>query len=237
MSVGDVVSGSSLLPAPAGQGLRGPGARPLPARGPGNRHRGRTLPPLRWHTPQWLGTSRRPQHRSSTSRGESCLRAAAPACPQPRLCWGTPPRGVEPAACRAAVPGRKPRFPERAFSGSCETGCKKITAPLSLMAAGPGWRGVSRRGWRGRGRAPHTSHPLTHTHWHRRIPRRMLAPRPPAPFPPASHARPHAHPGPSHARTLSCAATARHGMARLGMAQCTVREQTPVLPPPRLRCR
>lgn len=103
MSVGDVVSGSSLLPAPAGRGLK-PGrgrvgrghGRTLPmALGTGTaRPRGRTLTPYPtpyWHTPARVGMSRRLAR----------LRRHIPKKPCPVLPAGNR-RGVPPAP---AVPG------------------------------------------------------------------------------------------------------------------------------------
>lgn len=170
------------------------------------------------HWDGWARPTGWPGHANASrrSRARCCLRATAPARPQPQPCRGTPPRGVEPAVCRAAAPGRKPRFPERAFSGSCETGCKKIKPPRRWRR---GRAGAERPGWAGgaAATAPHTSHPLTHAHWHSRIPRRTLAPQPATPFPPSSHTHTHARPGPSHARALPRTATAWRGVAQLSI--------------------
>lgn len=156
------------------------------------------------------------------------------ACTQPRLCRGTPRRGVEPAACRVAVPGRKPRFPERAFSGSCETGCKKIHThthpPFDGGGAGLA-RGVPAELAGPRPRSPHLppadSHPLARpgppAHAGpaagRAVPTRLARP-------PARSPRPLArsHPVP-HCRGSAWHGMAWHDMARHGTARCT--ESTP----------
>lgn len=169
MSVGDVVSGSSLSSCAGRHGgrtrtgaARGLGARPHPARGPGNRHRAGRDP------------------------------ASPPGTVQENGAGGDPGTGCPHGAGRREL-GRKPRFPEGAFSGSRAPGLDQ-----NPRAHGPGAVAGPRAALSHTLLSPHVpSQPLTHAPWHGRVPRRTLLA--PAPFPPCSHARTHARPGSSHA--------------------------------------
>lgn len=173
---------ASLLPpwrGRAGQGRvgRGHGRIPPAALGTG-------------HAPGWVGTSRC----ANVSRGipaQPCPWQTHPVHHSPGRAGG-PRAGVEPAACWAAVPGGKPRFPERDFSGSCETGWKKITPHPALMAAGPGFPGGAV------GPLLPTAHPLTHG-------------SPGACWPRGQHCRSHipTRHGPLHAHALPRSALSR----------------------------
>lgn len=169
MSVGDVVSGSSLSSCAGRHGgrtrtgaARGLGARPHPARGPGNRHRAGRDP------------------------------ASPPGTVQENGAGGDPGTGCPHGARRREL-GRKPRFPEGAFSGSRAPGLDQ-----NPRAHGPGAVAGPRAALSHTLLSPHVpSQPLTHAPWHGRVPRRTLLA--PAPFPPCSHARTHARPSSSHA--------------------------------------
>lgn len=167
MSVGDVVSGSSLSScagrlggrARAGAAWVGDTAAPCP----------RPWEPA----PSGTGPGIAPGHRTGgRSKGDP----------------GTG-RPTEPGRREL---GRKPRFPEGAFSGSHAPGLYQ-----NPRAHGPGAAARPRAALSHTLLSPHVpSQPLTHAPWHGRVPRRALAP---APFPPCSHARTHARPGRSHA--------------------------------------
>lgn len=172
MSVGDVVSGSSLSScagrlggrARAGAAWVGDTAAPCP----------RPWEPA----PSGTGPGIAPGHRTGgRSKGD-------------------------PGTGRPTEPGRrelsrKPRFPEGAFSGSRAPGLYQ-----NPRAHGPGAAARPRAALSHTLLSPHVpSQPLTHAPWHGRVPRRALAPAPFPPCSHArTHARPGRSHAPAPAR-------------------------------------